>query len=463
MKVLRFLSLVTFVSLATFGCKDKVEDINTDPVDDRGRIIINSDIAQDRTLTNDKKYILRNYVYVKSGVTLTIQAGTTVFGDKDSKGTLVVQQGGKLVAEGTATAPIVFTSSQVKGSRNYGDWGGVVLMGKAPVNRPAANRVPEGGINGTYGGTDANDNSGVLKYVRIEFAGIALSTTTNSEINGLTLYGVGSGTTIEYVQVSYSGDDSFEWFGGSVNGKYLIAHRGWDDDFDTDFGFSGKVQYAVSLRDPLKADASTSNSFESDNFDPGTPATGSENGLPLTACIFANVSVFLTDQATLPTSTGSGPYGRAMHLRRNTAISIYNSVFVGHPEGLRLDGGAGSTYDNYNGGTMKLSGLYFVNNPTAISTAGGAVLVDVQNIFNNVNNKNSITTNANFANAKLNTSSFNLTAPNFQPQAGSPLLTAANAASVPSGLTQSNYIGAFDGTNNWMAGWSNFDPQNTDY
>ncbi len=464
MKSVRFLSLLALLSLSLWSCGGKDDDdITGEPTDAAGRIIINGDITANRTLTKNNKYILRNYVYVKSGITLTIEAGTTIFGDKDSKGTLIVQQGAKLIAEGTATSPIVFTSAQAKGSRAYGDWGGVVLMGNAPVNRPAANRVPEGGINGTYGGTNSVDNSGVLKYVRIEFAGVSLSTTANSEINGLTLYGVGSGTTIEYVQVSYSGDDSFEWFGGNANAKYLIAHRGWDDDFDTDFGFTGNVQYAVSLRDPLKADQSSSNGFESDNFDPGTPATGAENGTPLTAPTFANVSIYLTNAATLPTSTGSGAYTRAMHLRRNTATSVYNSLFVGYPEGLRLDGGVGSTYDNYSTGTMKLQGVYLANSPTAIAIANGAVLADVQNIFNNVANKNNITTNANLANLMLNANAFNLTTPNFLPQATSPLLTAANAATVPAGLTQSNYIGAFDGTNNWTSGWANFDPQNTDY
>ena len=141
------------------------------------------------------------------------------------------------------------------------------------VKHPLTNPEIEGGVNNAagdafYGGTDANDNSGVLRYVRIEFPGIAF--TDNNEINGLTCGGVGAATTLEHVQVSYSGDDSFEFFGGTVNAKYLIAYRGWDDDFDTDFGYSGKIQFAVSLRDPEIADQSGSNGFESDNDGSGT-------------------------------------------------------------------------------------------------------------------------------------------------------------------------------------------------
>ena len=151
----------------------------------------------------------------------------------------------------------------------------MVILGKA-VNNQNATQTIEGisgatGDDGKYGGTDDADNSGELQYARIEFAGIALS--TDNELNGLTMGSVGSGTKIDHVQVSYSGDDSYEWFGGKVNAQYLIAYKGWDDDFDTDFGFTGNVQYAVSHRDPNIGDKSGSNGFESDND--GAGSTGS--------------------------------------------------------------------------------------------------------------------------------------------------------------------------------------------
>jgi hypothetical protein len=195
-------------------------------------VVLSGEIKENITLRSIDQNLLRGFVYVTNGATITIQPGTVVKGEKSSKGTLIVEPGGKIIAEGKANAPIVFTSDQPKGSRNYGDWGGIVLAGKAPVNT-GTNPQIEGGPRTTYGGTVADDNSGILKYVRIEFPGFPLE--PNKELNGLTMGGVGSGTTIEYVQVSYCGDDSFEWFGGKVNAKHLIAYKGWDDEFDTDY------------------------------------------------------------------------------------------------------------------------------------------------------------------------------------------------------------------------------------
>ncbi len=169
-------------------------------------------------------YFLQGWTYVKSGATLTIEPGTIIRGDKINKAAIIVEPGGKLIAEGTPAAPIVFTSNQTAGSRNYGDWGGIILCGNAVINVTGGTAVIEGGVGTVYGGTNDNDNSGIMKYVRIEFPGIAFQ--PNNEINGLTFGGVGDGTTIDYVQVSYSGDDSYEWFGGFVNAKHLVAHRG---------------------------------------------------------------------------------------------------------------------------------------------------------------------------------------------------------------------------------------------
>lgn len=429
-------------------------------------VVLEGEITTSRTLTADKKYLLKGFVYVTNGATLTINPGTIIFGDKDSKGSLIIEKGAKINANGTATQPIVFTSNRPRGQRGYGDWGGLVLIGKAPHNQPVATTY-EGGIRGTYEGfSDANDNSGTLRYVRIEFAGVALTPSSNSEINGLTLYGVGAGTTIEYVQVSYSGDDSFEWFGGTVNCKYLIAHRGWDDDWDTDHGYVGRVQFGVALRDPLIADASGSNGFESDNFNPGTPATATNAGLPLTQPIFANMSNYVTiSTPSSATQSGSGPYQRGMHLRRNTAINIYNSVMVGYPEGLRLDGT--TTIANATAGTLELRGIVIANMTNNLVDGTGAANQTVTDYFNSAttpNRMNQIVSGANLSTLMLNAANFNLTAPNFLPQTGSPLLTAASAATLPNDafFMSAPFRGAF-GTVNWTAGWANFDPQNADY
>ena len=250
-------------------------------------ITVSGDIASNTNWTNNNIYLLSGFVYVTNNSTLTIQPGTIIEGDQATKGALIITRGSKMQAIGTVSQPIVFTSNQPAGFRSYGDWGGLILCGSAPVNDPAGERLIEGGVDavkGLYGGVNPTDNSGTLKYVRIEFAGIAFL--PNNEVNGLTCGGVGSGTTIDYVQVSYSGDDAYEWFGGTVNAKHLISLRNWDDDFDTDYGYSGKIQFGVVLRDSTIADVSGSNGFESDN-----DANGSTNS-PYTKPIFSNISVF---------------------------------------------------------------------------------------------------------------------------------------------------------------------------
>jgi hypothetical protein len=302
------------------------------------------DITSDITLTADKVYYLDGWVYVKSGATITIQAGTVIRGSKANKGALIIEKGAKIMAEGTIENPIIFTSNQDAGSRSYGDWGGVILLGKATVNK--VDPIIEGGPTSTYGGSDDADNSGILKYVRIEFPGVAFM--PDKEINGLTMGAVGSGTTIEYIQVSYSGDDSYEWFGGAVNVKHLIAFRGWDDDWDTDYGYHGMVQFCVTLRDPSIADpGSGSNGFESDN-----DATGSADA-PLTSVVFSNISCF-GPRAT-PSTTINSNFKRAMHLRRNTNINIYNSILAGYAVGLFIDGTAAQA--NATAGTLNVKNV----------------------------------------------------------------------------------------------------------
>ncbi len=309
-------------------------------------VTVEGELTASTTWTSNHVYLLKGFYYVRSGATLTIQPGTVIRGDRDTKGTLLIERGAKLIAEGTVTQPIVFTSNFAPGSRGYGDWGGVVLCGKASINPPGGTSIVEGGPTSVYGGgatPDDADNSGSLKFVRIEFPGIPFI--PDKEINGLTLGGVGSGTQLEYIQISYSGDDSFEWFGGTVNAKHLIAFRGWDDDFDTDFGFRGMVQFAVALRDKDIADpGSGSNGFESDN-----DATGSTNS-PVTQAIFSNVTLF-GPKYTL-TTTINANFKRSMHLRRNTRFSPYNSVFTGYPTGLFIDGTAAQ--GNATNGDLKM-------------------------------------------------------------------------------------------------------------
>ncbi|MFZ4707414.1 MAG: hypothetical protein ACOYMF_15535 [Bacteroidales bacterium] len=352
-------------------------------------------ITTNTTWTAGNTYLLNGYVYVKSGATLTIEPGTKIRGDKANKGTLIIERGGKLNAIGTAAAPIVFTSNQSVGSRAYGDWGGIIICGKAKNNQ-GNDVLIEGGVEAYYGGQDDDDNSGTLKYVRLEFPGIAFS--PNNEINGLTMGSVGSGTTIDYIQVSYSGDDSYEWFGGTVNCKHLIAHRGWDDDFDTDFGYTGMIQFAVSLRDPAIADVSSSNGFESDND------ANSSTNTPLTRPVFSNISIFgpkVTSGTTI-----NALYKRAMHIRRNSSCSVFNSIFSGYPIGLFIDGA--TTEANANGDVLRIENTFFSGMVTNYESGG----YDEAAYFTAGGRNNQVFTN----NTDLQfTDPFNLTAPNFLP------------------------------------------------
>lgn len=386
-----------------------------------------------------KQYTLEGFVYVEAGATLTIEPGTVIFGDKVTKGALIVKPGAKIIADGLPAKPIVFTSNQPKGSRNYGDWGGLVVLGKGVVNKSPA--TIEGENVSTFGGTEAADNSGIIRYVRIEFAGIAFE--TDKEINGLTLGGVGSGTTIDFVQVSHTGDDAFEWFGGNVNAKHLISYRNLDDDFDTDWGYAGNVQYALSIRDPKVADQCTcsdSNGFESDNDGSGSDAS------PQTSAKFANVSIFLGD------GTPDAKFRSALRLRRNTAISVYNSVFTGaFPKGgLELQDDP--TKANLVSGKSDFRGLMFADMAKGLAAGDATILNDAarKNIFD-----------AKVADLGL-PSGYNAlgTKPSFVLGATSKLKGAG--VTLPSGFEATDFVGAFSGSD-WTQGWTNWDPQNTDY
>lgn len=310
---------------------------------------VSADITTNTTWSGVVK--LMNKVYVKNNATLTIAPGTIIRGDKLTQGTLIITRGAKIIADGTATNPIVFTSNEAVGARNEGDWGGLVLLGLAKNNQPGGVANIEGIVPTTdsqYGGNFDNDNSGILRYVRVEFAGIALE--PNKEINGITFGSVGNQTIVDYVQVTFSGDDSFEWFGGTVNCKHLIAYRGLDDDFDTDFGFRGKIQFGLAIRDKDISDApGDSNCFESDNDAAGSTAQ------PKTRPIFSNITIVgPKGNGTTVLPTGE-KFEKAFRLRRNTSTCVLNSLVTGWEKGLSIEGAP--VVANLNGDTM-----VFVNN-----------------------------------------------------------------------------------------------------
>jgi hypothetical protein len=446
MKKISKLFLMAFLATATAACE---EEKPVTPIEEEAPAenveVLKGSITSDMTLKADKKYLLQGFVYVVAPAKLTIEPGTIIKGDKASKGTLVIERGAQIVAEGTAQKPIVFTSNQTKGSRAAGDWGGMIILGKAPANLPGT-AVIEGGVDRPYGGTVANDNSGVLKYVRIEFSGIAFQ--PGNEINGLTMGGVGSGTTVDYVQVSFNGDDSFEWFGGTVNAKHLVAYANVDDMFDTDNGYSGKLQYLVGLSNPKIADVSKSNGFESDND------AGGSTSNPQTKAIFSNVSLFGPKAES--TTVFDPNFGSGMHIRRNSSISVYNSVVAGWPTGLLLDGSA--TQSNATSNNLMMKNTIIAGSNTALAVNSGSTF-DVASWYNEATKNNQ--TMANYASLNL-PNAFNQSAPNFVPASGSALLTGGSTSGLDAFFDNANYIGAF-GTTDWTQGWTNFNPQNTDY
>lgn len=309
-------------------------------------------ITRDTTLLKADVNILKGFVYITRGVTITIQKGATVKGSFSGAdvASLIICRGGKIIAQGTADDPIIFTSSSP--NPQSGDWGGIVICGRAGINTSflGTNGLyqVEGGVDNaqgdglagsgdTYAPTPINnDNSGVLSYARIEYAGYAFQ--PDKEINSLTMAGVGNGTTIDHIQVTYAKDDAYEWFGGNVNCKYLIAYKTQDDDFDTDNGFSGNVQFGLILRDSLIADISTSEAFESDNNSGGTTST------PKTTAVFSNITA-IGPRATL-TNIGNSLYRAGAQIRRNSSMSLFNSIIMGWPQGILIDASTGTPTDN---------------------------------------------------------------------------------------------------------------------
>ena len=446
---------------ATTKSGDKTATCTVTVSEDAAEVIedtLEGNITADRTISAANKNFLKGFVYVKSGATLTIEAGSVIKGISVAPGeraaSLIIEPGAKIIAEGTVDKPIVFTSDKEPGKRVTGDWGGLIICGNARVNRTNQPTI-EGGPGTHYGNTTSDEfngeSSGKLKYVRIEFAGYPLE--PDKEINGLTFGGVGSGTEVEFVQVSYSNDDSYEWFGGTVNAKHLIAYKGWDDDFDTDFGYTGKLQFLLSVRDKDIADTSDSNGFESDNDGDGSTNT------PFTKPVFSNVTLIgpfygkVSDmtQAEVEAKTADaangakgGKYQAAMHLRRNSSLNVYNSVFTGWPYGLRATDKKGQANDGIAIENVIFAGMWknFYEDEKVsenfFNRAGNnTVLENTQQIIAKDGDYSSVVVDA------VKGADFSKLADSF--------------------FEKVTYKGAFDGTNDWTEGWTNWDPQNTVY
>ena len=413
-------------------------------------------------------YTLKGWVYVDSKAKLTIAPGTVIKGDKKTMASLIVEPGGYVEMAGTKDAPIVMTSAEPAGQRRPGDWGGLIICGRARNNQ--GTQQIEGGPTTIHGGDDDSDNSGIYRYVRVEFAGYPFD--TDKEINGITFGSVGRGTIIDHLQVSYSNDDSFEWFGGAVDCNYLVAYKGWDDEFDTDNGFSGTVRYGLSIRDPRIADTSQSNGFESDNN-----ASGAET-VPFTAAVFRNItfigpstaansdfvnsSDYITAGSVFPDNGSKlGRFQSAMQIRRGSKLNVENALAVGYPVGLIVDGEKGNTVKYAKEGGFRLKNIIFAG----MGVVGTDKNKEYEDYLYDYVTKTEDRTQVSFSHTFFLSEPTNRVEDEANLKLTDPAGTGQKYCPTAA-LSDSNggYIGAFrDAGDNWLEGWTNFDPQNTVY
>lgn len=401
---------------------------------DKPVIVVTGDVVGSETWVNTNYYVLRGAVFIHDGATLNIQAGTRVIGESGSVGTLIVERGGRLIAIGTAQAPIVFTSDQPIGARNRGDWGGLIINGRAPVNLEGGEGAGEGDT-GVYGGNDPNDNSGVLRYVRVEFSGIEFS--PDNELNGIAFQGVGRGTQVEYVQAHMSRDDAMEWFGGTVDVKHAVLSNAADDSLDWTFGWTGRAQFiAITQR--------------GDDADNGIEADDNEfnnNALPR-----SNPQIYNLTACGDPDRNEGGESTRAANLRRGTAFTIRNFLITGFKTvGFQIETTNTATTGQIDNGTSQMGAGVSWNIPTPMHAS----------VMTYINSDR-------FPNIRLGqdpgvstTGCSNHSSPNFQPSSTATLAGGQLAPIQPpnDGFFEAvTFIGAVPPAPapNWIYGWTSF-------
>ncbi|AYL98298.1 hypothetical protein [Mucilaginibacter celer] len=447
--------LLGSLAVMAFASCSKKDDPGTNPpiTPPTTNLDVRGTITKDTHWTAGITYRIRGYVYVDNNATLTIDPGTKIVSNKDSAGVLVIYKGAKINAAGTADKPIVFTSAEA--SPKPGDLGGVVLVGNATGNGNHA--VLEGGVDvahQNFGGTNDADNSGVLQYVRIEYGGKAVN--PGDEINGLSMYAVGSGTTVDHVQVVRGLDDAFEFFGGAFNAKYLIAYNCADDDYDMDDGYHGKIQFAVSIKDPAFTDnkgttGDISNNFEVDN------TTDAKGYLltPITNPTLSNFTAIGPNNA----SGVSADYGYGMRWRRGSKFTLANSIVMGGQKaGMDIDNDLTAQYyvDGMSG--FKNSLLQSYGDNYKVDKLNVATVLTAAGLKTLVEGRDASKTYAAAADIGL-TDPFNNASPNLAPKAGSAAATATAAftatALADAFFTKTTYVGAIDpaGTDWTKASW----------
>ncbi|MDQ6470909.1 hypothetical protein RB619_09670 [Flavobacterium sp. LHD-80] len=337
--------------------------------------IIAGTIDKDLKLLKRNTYQLVGVVYVTNNATLTIEPGTVIRGDDKTCGTLVITNGAKIMAEGLETDPIIFTSNKEKTERKPGDWGGIVVLGKAPINTLGGlHTLPfdlEPLLN-HYGGQDAEDNSGILKYVRIEYAGRKLSSL--KELNGLSLAGVGRKTVLSNIQISFSNDDSFECYGGDLNMNNLISYRTTDDDFDFTQGAQITISNSIAIRHPFSSDISGSRCFEVDSYD---KIGNTDMSKKMTKINASNITLVNLEE------NNQGLVRESVYVREDTFFNLSNSIISGFTPFVLLEGNIGN-------GEANLSKLTFKN--LIVNNCNGGITSEsassnsvIENFYNSQN------------------------------------------------------------------------------
>lgn len=429
-------------------------------------------IAASRTLFADTVYTLSGYVKVQNGATLTVQPGTRIIGDTTQTGSsLWILRGAKIDAQGTADAPIVFTSARSPGNRKPGDWGGIIIVGNGIINRTGTTILTEGGAAGQAenyaGGADNTDNSGTLRYVRIEFAGYDVSNGAGQELNSLSSYAVGRGTTYEYLQTMSGLDDSYEYWGGAVDGRYLVSYESGDDHFDWTEGYQGRNQFLIAFQSQRLVPAAGAGvfsadprGFEGDGCDPavaGCTLADNAASTPYSMPVWANFTLI-----------GPGPLasipadGNGATLRRGTGGTLFNGV-LSRWKGIAInirDAWTDTLFEQRD--SLNIANVVLAQNGFNFDTLGAGFAQDTK--FGPANAIQAFASTV--AVDTLLGLSLNPAALDWTPKAGSPA-AAGGSAQVPAhfaartagffggAMAQTTYLGAADPNGpKWWQGWT---------
>jgi hypothetical protein len=457
------------LATATLAACNNDDDTGTGPIEP-GAAVISADITANRTLYADTVYTLQGFIKVTNGATLIIEPGTRIVGDFETVGSaLFVTRGARINANGTSADPIVFTSERTAGTRQAGDWGGLIIIGNATSNRSGTVVLEGTGTGPTNpqqvysGGTTDTDNSGTLRYVRVEFAGYA--TATDAELNSFTFAAVGSGTTLEYLQVMNGLDDSYEFFGGAVDGKYFVSYESGDDHFDMSEGYRGRLQYLIAYQSKLvvpRPGAGNTSSDPQGIENDGCAGAGcdlGQNSTPLNTPVVANFTLVGAGTGTDIDPT-SGGYG--MVLRRGTGGYYVNGLVARWPKA------AMSLRDSSSTGTRLADGVFDVRNILAVETPSlfqassgtGSVFILSDSVARNIVRDGAATTAGQFTTFTMpatSAASFDWTPPGGAATATGGLATFTGNLATAAGtfVTGTAYRGAAaPGGAKWWSGWT---------